>query len=80
VFDNSFTEPEKPQRKLCPTRPDNAGSLVQYNYALQYRDSNVSIKASENRVPKEALQQTKISKGMAEVFKMKRNQSSVTFA
>lgn len=82
IFEKSggYEEPEKPRKKATMNRPDSAGSLLQYNYALQFRDSGVANKPSENRVEKEALQQTKVTRGMAEVFKMKRNMSAVTFA
>ncbi|CAG9317229.1 unnamed protein product [Blepharisma stoltei] len=82
IFDGNAAEVERerPKKKVVMDRPEGAGSLLQYNYALEYRDSGVSGKPSDHKVEKEALQQTKVSRGMAEVFKMRRNQSAVTFA
>ena len=72
-------EPFKPARKKALERDSGTDSILKYNYALPYRETGNYSKPNESNLDPRGYAQVKSDRKASEVYKLRRNQSSVTF-
>lgn len=64
------------KKKMFEKRPDEAGSVLTYNYALPYKEHKITQKPSDHRVQQQAYCEAQNNHEIAEGYKFRRNFSS----
>ena len=79
IFGFNEEQSSEAKPRLTLERPPQAGSLLQYKFAPDFRNDGVSSKPEAQLLAPKDYQDFHVHRNQVELYKIRRNQSTLTF-